>query len=106
MSRFQLPERASLEYLKRRAKERLAELRQRDPRAKLAAAQLAIARDYGFPSWRALKAEVDRRQAPTVSSYFAACQTGDSVALRSLLGVNPDLVRERNAEGPTGLHVA
>ena len=51
MSRFQLPERASLEYLKRRAKEHLAELCQRDPRAKLAAAQLAIARDPGFPSW-------------------------------------------------------
>jgi ankyrin repeat protein len=106
MSRFQLPERASLEYLKRRAKEHLAELRQRDPRVKLAAAQLAIARDYGFPSWRALKAEVDRRQAPTLSSYFAACQAGDSAALRSLLRVDPDLVRERNADGATGLHVA
>ena len=62
MSKSELPERASLEYLKKRAKERLLELRREDPRAQLAAAQLAIARDYGFPSWRALKAEIDRRR--------------------------------------------
>src|SRR5207253_1253794 len=29
----------------------------------LAAAQLALAREYGFPSWARLKAEVDRRRA-------------------------------------------
>src|SRR3990172_10019864 len=59
-----LPERASLEYLKQVAKERLQTTRQQDPHARLSAAQLAVARDHGFPSWRALKAEVDRRQAP------------------------------------------
>ena len=60
MSPSELPERPSLEFLKRRAKERLVELRQRDPRVKLARAQLEMAREYGFPSWRALKAEIDR----------------------------------------------
>ena len=49
-----LPERASLEFLKRLAKDHLAELRRDDPRAKLAAAQLAVARRYAFSSWRAL----------------------------------------------------
>ena len=55
----ELPERASVEYLKKLAKDRLDELRRLDPDAKLAAAQLAIAREHGFPSWRALKAEID-----------------------------------------------
>ena len=106
MPKLHLPERPSLEYLKRRAKEQLVELRQRDAKAKLAAAQLSVARDYGFPSWRALKAEVDRRRAPAVESYFAACRAGDAGALRALLAAEPSLVGERNAEGATGLHVA
>ena len=50
MSNPKLPERASLEWLKRRAKERLRELRQLDPQARLAQAQLAIAREQGFSS--------------------------------------------------------
>ena len=62
MSNSQLPERASLEYLKKLAKDRLHELRQTDPHAKLAAALLAVARDHGFSSWRALKAEIEQRQ--------------------------------------------
>lgn len=56
MSNAKLPERPSLEYLKKRAKSRLQELRREDPEAQLAAAQLKVAREYGFPSWRALKA--------------------------------------------------
>lgn len=106
MPSSKLPERASLEYLKKRAKERLLELRARDPRAKLAVAQLAVARDYGFPSWRALKAEIDRRRAPTLTSFFSACHAGDVATLRDLLASEPSLVRERTAEGSTGLHLA
>jgi ankyrin repeat protein/catechol 2,3-dioxygenase-like lactoylglutathione lyase family enzyme len=106
MSSSKLPERASLEYLKKRAKERLLELRKRDPRAKLAAAQLAVARDYGFPSWRALKAEIDRHRAPTLESFFSACHAGEVATLRDLLASEPSLVRERTAEGSTGLHLA
>jgi ankyrin repeat protein len=106
MSSSKLPERASLEYLKKRAKEHLLELRRRDPRAKLAAAQLAVARDYGFPSWRALKAEIDRRRAPTLASFSSACIAGDVATLRGLLASEPSLARERNAEGSTGLHLA
>jgi ankyrin repeat protein len=106
MSKSELPERASLEYLKKRAKERLLELRREDPRAQLAAAQLAIARDYGFPSWRALKAEIDRRRAPTMASFFAACQAGNVATLRDLLAREPGLVREHTLSGGTGLHLA
>ena len=106
MSPSELPERPSLEYLKRRAKERLGDLRERDPRVKLAQAQLDIAREYGFPSWRALKAEIDRRRAPTVVEFFEAAGVGDVARLRQLLSAEPGLVRERNQSGSTGLHVA
>ena len=55
-----LPDRPSLEYLKKLAKDRLQELRGADRSVRLAQAQLAVAREHGFPSWRALRAEVDR----------------------------------------------
>jgi hypothetical protein len=58
-----LPERPSLEYLKKLAKQRLQELRRADPDAKLAAALLGVAREYGFTSWRALKAQIDGQRA-------------------------------------------
>ncbi len=106
MSSSDLPDRASLEYLKKLAKERLAELRRANPDARLAAAQLAVARDHGFPSWRALKAEVDRRRAPAVDAFFAACAAGDVGALRGLLDRDSSLAREGNRDGATGLHLA
>src|SRR6185295_2312672 len=106
MSPLNLPDRASLEYLKKLAKERLAALRTADPAVKLADAQLAIARQYGFASWRALKAEIDRRRAPNVAEFLRACQTGDVAALRALLAIDPTLARERVAGGTTGLHQA
>jgi hypothetical protein len=101
-----LPARVSLEYLKRLAKERLAELRRSNPHAKLAAAQLAVARDYGHASWRSLKMEVERRRVPELALFFAACQTGDLEVLRRLLELQPGLIRERSAHGSTGLHLA
>jgi hypothetical protein len=56
-----LPARPNLEHLKRAAKQRLESLRRTAPDAKLADAQFHLARDYGFASWRSLKAEIDRR---------------------------------------------
>jgi uncharacterized protein DUF5655 len=67
-----LPERPNLDQLRRQAKElhraaaagnanaarRLAGVSKSNG---LAAAQLALAREYGFPSWARLKAEVERR---------------------------------------------
>ena len=101
-----LPDRASLEFLKQLAKERLAALRVADPEATLAGAQLAIARDYGFPSWRALTAAIDRRRAPNVAAFIDACRAGDVDALRAILAREPTLAREPVASGQTGLHLA
>jgi catechol 2,3-dioxygenase-like lactoylglutathione lyase family enzyme len=65
MSASKLPERPSLAYLRKLAKDRLEKLRQSDPETKLAAALLDVAREYGFPSWRALKADLEQRQTQT-----------------------------------------
>jgi predicted enzyme related to lactoylglutathione lyase len=59
MTDSKLPERASLEHLKRLAKRRLRELQRTDPSAKLADTQLELAREYGFSSWRSLRARVE-----------------------------------------------
>jgi hypothetical protein len=101
-----LPERASLEYLKKLAKERLAALRVTRPATKLGHAQLAIAREYGFASWQDLKAELDRRRAPNVAEFVRACTAGDVETLRTLLQNDPNLARERLRRGSTGLHLA
>jgi len=110
MSNSKLPERASLEYLKKLAKDRLEELRRNDPRAKLATALLAVARDHGFSSWRALKTEIEQRQSKNVALYFEACAKGDVEGLRVFLVNDPSLVRASNPEahhrGWTGLHAA
>jgi TonB family protein len=53
-----LPERPNLEHLRKEAKQRLKTMRLDDSGATLAAAQLAVARDYGFTSWRRLVAYV------------------------------------------------
>ncbi|MGC2447214.1 MAG: VOC family protein [Candidatus Sulfotelmatobacter sp.] len=63
-----LPEHPSLEYLKKLAKQRLQELRSTDPQAKLASALLDVAREYGFASWRALKAQIDGFRAKQIAS--------------------------------------
>jgi uncharacterized glyoxalase superfamily protein PhnB len=88
MSNSKLPERASLEYLKKLAKDRLSELRRSDPDARLATALREVARDHGFPSWRALRAELEKRRTdkaargitgPT-ARYVAVADTGRSIA--------------------------
>lgn len=55
-----LPARPDLQWLKEAAKQRLAQLREVDPAQRLYQAQLDVARDHGFSSWRALKARVDQ----------------------------------------------
>jgi ankyrin repeat protein/catechol 2,3-dioxygenase-like lactoylglutathione lyase family enzyme len=106
----ELPERTSFEYLKKLAKDRLRELRRLDPNAKLTAAQLAVAREHGFSSWRALKAEIDRRQGGGAAAFFEACEAGDEGSLSDLLAKDPALVRTEKAGanhgGWTGLHTA
>jgi hypothetical protein len=90
-----MPERPDLRQLRRQAKELrdsaraggTAALRRiarsvapRDPAAvTLAIAQLAIAREHGFPSWPKLKAAVDARagrRSPQVPAFLTASVTG------------------------------
>jgi len=63
MSRH-LPQHPNLDYLKKQAKDLLGEALQRDPAAKLADAQHALAREYGFASWPKLKAHVEQLAGP------------------------------------------
>ena len=42
----------------------------------------------------------------TTAAFFAACQSGDTASLKAMLQAEPSLVREGNADGATGLHVA
>jgi phosphoribosylaminoimidazole-succinocarboxamide synthase len=51
----------SLEYLKKEAKRLLEREQKKHPKMKLAEAQLMVAREYGFTSWRAMKAQVEAR---------------------------------------------
>lgn len=110
MSNSNLPERASLEYLRKLAKDRLIELRRTDSTAKLASALLSVARDHGFPSWRALKAEIEQREQGNVACFFAACAAGEVVELRDLLDDDPGLIHAHHPDPPmpdaTGLHAA
>jgi ankyrin repeat protein len=82
----ELPPRPDLGQLRRQAKDLLRAARAGDPaaaarigavsgRVTLSAAQLAVARHYGFASWPRLKAEVDARAsdlAQTVEAFLEA----------------------------------
>jgi ankyrin repeat protein len=103
-SASRLPERASLDFLKKLAKDRLRELRKTDPAIKLAVAQLSLAREYGFPSWRALKAEVDSKRAPRLDAFFTSVASRDFAAMSALLDADPSLANERHQSGSTALH--
>lgn len=120
---------SSLETLKREAKRWLAALRRNDPdaRARLARShpqappnatlrdvQLALAREYGFDGWTALKTELARRRqredAPldaVVQSLFEAAARGDAARAREILDAHPDIVNERAPlPGHTGKRTA
>jgi ankyrin repeat protein len=105
-----LPDRPSLEYLKKLAKDRLKELRRADTGARLAAAQLAVAREHGFTSWRALRAELDRRRTDGVpdriTALFAAIRAGEDAVVDRLLTEDPALANARDEEGSTPLSAA
>lgn len=108
-----LPERPSLEYLKKLAKDRLPALRRADPTARLADAQLAVAREHGFPSWRALRTRLTvleathghepSRPAETIPTLFDAIKRGDEPAVQAMLTADPPLAQARDADGSTPL---
>lgn len=129
-----LPAKPNLNWLKNRAKEKLEQLRALQPTVRLAQAQLAVAREYGFPSWKKLKERVDRLAAqaalspakplfsedliksfddPLVVAAVAAIHEGNSEALKRLLVESPELATSRlgratsaNPREMTLLHVA
>jgi ankyrin repeat protein len=83
-----LPARANLEHLRNEAKQRLRKMRSRDAAARLTDTQLIIAREYGFSSWRQLKAAVDKGHCERV---FSAARDGDVDTVRRALegGLHP-----------------
>ena len=128
-----LPPNPSLEHLKYQAKDLLKGIATHDPAAaqrirefhprwanaadgeifsatfRLADAQLAIAREYGFASWARLKRRVEqptraddvrlrhqeRIEDPTFRRAVHFIDAGDAEQLRGLLKQHPNLVRQR-----------
>ena len=111
-----LPDRPSLEQLRKQAKEHLVTLRAVDPSARLSTAQHALAREYGFDSWpqlvhhveslqphRDILQPVELRSAEKLTwsqgrgtelwSLFQACAAGDLPAVQALIAKDPTLAR-------------
>jgi len=121
-----LPARPSLEYLKKLAKQQVVFRRKQGQTGSLAKAQLALARQYGFPSWRKLKAHVEllqRQTAPinaavenevssaTFDAVMKAITTRDNRTLAQVLAATPSIVNQtgphpRWGGRPQPLHVA
>jgi ankyrin repeat protein len=100
-----LPDHPNLDWLRKQAKRRLDELRTANPSAKLSDAQLELAREHGFPSWRALKRHID---AMTIDGQlFAAAEQGDTRTLGALLEAHPGKLHARKPPYAwTLLHIA
>ena len=95
----------NLEWLRKQAKRHLEELRKTNADAKLADAQLAVARESGFSSWRALKAHVDALSVD--GQLFDAARLGEVETLTALLDQHPDKLQVRDDPyGFTLLHTA
>jgi ankyrin repeat protein len=114
--RRRLPERPSLEQLRKQAKEHLDRLRAGHPSVNLAAAQHALAREYGFDSWPKLAHHVGSMQPANrmlqpvelksdqkllwssgrgtdVWALIQACTSGDLEAVQALIARDPSLAR-------------
>jgi ankyrin repeat protein len=107
-----LPERPSLEWLKKTAKQKLAALRAADPEAKLADAQRLLAREHGFASWRALKAHVEAPPSEeAVAAFLRMVGDGEIGKVGAALAIAPGLVHAVGPHPywggrPQALHVA
>jgi ankyrin repeat protein len=98
-----LPARPNLEFLKKLAKKRVRESRGAGDAIKLAAAQLAVAREHGFASWRQLHehvTDVAAKPAKTVAwkPVMDAAYVGDVEGVRRALKAGAD----PNVLSPTG----
>jgi ankyrin repeat protein len=94
--RMSLPERPSLEQLRRLARE----LKDEQSHPTLAAAQLALARSYGFSSWARLKRHVE------LVTLRRLITEGDPAPVRAMLDASPALAKARWSDGNTPLHLA
>jgi len=113
-----LPDRPNLEYLKKLAKEKLRELQRGDASAQLADAQLAVAWEHGFASWRKLRAHLDalrpagepsgRAGLPQeqIEEFYGAIYRADEATVERMLSVEPALVNARHPDGTTPLLAA
>ena len=99
-----LPARPSLEFLKKLAKQQVVALRRQGKTTSLAAEQLTLARKYGFPSWRKLKAHVELLER--AAAAVEAISRGDTQSLKRLLSQNSDLANTRIDNQRTLLHIA
>src|ERR1700691_4424354 len=86
MSR-QLPEKPSLEYLKKQAKELLGSMRQ----GKLGDAQYTLANEYGFATWAKLKSHGEAPGLRPAGALKAAVCDGDVARVREALDRYPEL---------------
>ena len=98
MSR-QLPEKPNLQYLRKQAKELLRSRQQ----GKLADAQLALSKEYGFHSWAELKAHVQALTLSPAESLKAAVCDNDAARVRErdddipMTAAAEDKIRRRQA---------
>ncbi|HXT14181.1 MAG TPA: ankyrin repeat domain-containing protein [Gemmatimonadaceae bacterium] len=100
-----LPDAPNLDWLRKHAKRRLAELQRSNAAAKLADAQFDLAKRYGFASWRALKAHIDSRSID--GQLAAAAREGDNAKLAELLDAHPEKLSVRlDPYEQTLLHLA
>ncbi|WP_154794561.1 phosphotransferase [Occultella kanbiaonis] len=82
-----LPDSPNLDHLRRQAKDLLAGLRDGEPTTSLADAQAALAQQYGFRTWPALKAEVEaRRGAEDVAPSSLAAAIAQRYDLGAVTG--------------------
>src|SRR5262249_33871212 len=71
----ELPDNPNLDHLKKQARRLLEDRRLHDPTAQLSDALHALAREYGFVTWPALKAHVEAARARALDSPFAGSWT-------------------------------
>jgi ankyrin repeat protein len=89
-----LPDSPNVDWLRKQAKRQLRELQKTNSAARLADAQFDLARQYGFASWRALKAHID--SLTIEGQLFDSARIGDADTLAALLDKYPDKLRARS----------
>ena len=82
-----LPEKPNLEHLKKQAKELLRSM----PGNKLADAQHALAREYGFATWAKLKSHVEALGLSAAELLKAAVCDSDAARVQQILSRCPEL---------------